>query len=71
MTFAYSVFLVIYFMNMKNRTAEKKVKRGGVTREEEENCSSHRERPLKVPAHVNRLFKENIKQRRQFKMRYL
>jgi hypothetical protein len=43
-------------MNMKNRKAEREVKRGGVTREqEEENCSSHRERPLKVPAHVNRL----------------
>jgi hypothetical protein len=40
-------------MNMENRTAEREVKRGGVTREqgeEEENCSSHRERPLKVPA---------------------
>jgi hypothetical protein len=65
MTLAYSVFLAIYFINMKNRKAEREVKRGGVTREEEENCSSHRERPLKVPAHVNRLFKENIKHRRQ------
>jgi hypothetical protein len=69
MTFADSVFLVIYFMNMKNRTADSEVKRGGVTREqEEENCSSHRERPLKVPAHVKRLTKEYIKQRRQYKM---
>jgi hypothetical protein len=61
-----TVVLVIYFINMKNRKAEREVKRGGVTREqEEENCSSHRERPLKVPAHVNRLSKENIKHRRQ------
>jgi hypothetical protein len=74
MIFAYSVFLAIYFINMKNRKADREVKRGGVTREEgeeEENCSSHRERPLKVPAHVNRLFKENIKHRRQLKMQCL
>jgi hypothetical protein len=71
MTFAYSVVLVIYFMNTKHRTAGREVKRGGVTREEEENCSSHRERPLKVPAHVNRLSKENIKHRRQSKMQCL
>jgi hypothetical protein len=59
-------FLSIYFINMKNRTDDREVKRGGVTREEEEeNCSSHRERPLKVPAHVKRLTKENIKLRRQ------
>jgi hypothetical protein len=72
MTFAYSVFLVIYFMKKKNRTAGREVKRGGVTREqgeEEENCSSHRERPLKVPAHVKRI--KSITCRRRFKMQCL